>query len=73
MWLQSSSSKHGFSAENRRLTETGYSIGVTVKQIQQHFYINYPEFKEHKISLISIRRMFQAPNKHLKAVSDTRP
>ena len=61
--------QHGFSAQNRRRTETGYSTGVTVKQIQQHLYTNYPELKEHQISLSTIRRMFQAPNKHLKAAS----
>ena len=61
--------QHGFSAQNRRQAETGYSTGVTVKQIQQHLYTNYPELKEHKISLTTIRRMFQAPNKHLKAAS----
>ena len=61
--------QHGFSAQNRRRTETSYSKGVTVKQIQQHLYTNYPELKEHKISLTTIIRMFQAPNKHLKAAS----
>ena len=61
--------QHGFSEQNRRQAETGYSTGVTVKQIQQHLYTNYPELKEHKISLTTIRRMFQAPNKHLKAAS----
>ena len=61
--------QHGFSAQNCRRTETGYSSGVRVKQIQQHLYANYPELKEHKISLTTIRRMFQAPNKHLKAAS----
>ena len=61
--------QHGFSAQNRRRTEKGSSNGVTVKQIQQHLYTNYPELKEHKISLTTIRRMFQAPNKHLKAAS----
>ena len=61
--------QHGFSAQNRRRTETSYSKGVTVKQIQQHLYTNYPELIEHKLSLTTIRRMFQVPNKHLKAVS----
>ena len=32
--------QHGFSAQNRRRTESGYSTGVTVKQIQQHLYTN---------------------------------
>ena len=34
--------QHGFSAQNRRRTESGYSTGVTVKQIQQHLYTNCP-------------------------------
>jgi hypothetical protein len=59
--------QHGFSAQSRRRTETGYSSGLTVKQIQQHLYATYPALKDHKISLSTIRRMFQAPNKHLTA------
>ena len=58
--------QHGFSAQNCRRMETGYSTGVTVKQIQQHLYTIYPELREHKMPLATIRRMFQAPNKHLK-------
>ena len=61
--------QHGFSAQNRCRTKTGYSTGVTVKQMQQHLYTVFPEFKEHKISLTTIRWMFQAPNKHLKTAS----
>ena len=59
--------QHGFSAQNRRRTETGFSCGVTAKQIQQHLYDKYPDLKEHKISLTTIRRLFSAPNKHFKA------
>ena len=47
--------QHGFSAQNRRQTQTGYSIGVTIKQIQ-HLYTIYPELKERKISLTTITR-----------------
>ena len=57
----------GFSSQSRRWTETGYSSGVTAKQIQQHLYDTYPELKEHKISLSTIRRIISAPNKHFKA------
>ena len=39
--------QHGFSAQSRRRAETGYSSGVTAKQIQQHFHDTYPELKEH--------------------------
>ena len=56
----------GFSSQSRRWTETGYS-SVTAKQIQQHLYDTYPELKEHKISLSTIKRIFNAPNKHFKA------
>ena len=59
--------QHGFTAQSRRRTETGYSSGVIAKQIQQHLYDTYPELKEHKISLSTIRHMFSAPNKHFKA------
>ena len=59
--------QHGFSAQSRHRAETGYSSGVTAKQIQQHFHDTYPELKEHKISLSAIRPMFSAPNKHVKA------
>ena len=59
--------QHGFSAQNYRRTEIGCSTGETVKQIQQHLYDIYPELTEHKISLTTIRRMFQAPNKYLTA------
>ena len=59
--------QHGFSAQNRRRTETGYSSGVTAKQIQEHFYSTYLDLKQHKLSLSIIRRMSNAPNKHFQA------
>ena len=61
--------QNGFSAQNCRRTETGYFTGVTVTQIQQHLHTYYPELKEHKISFTTIRQIFQAPNKHLKAAT----
>ena len=54
----------GFSALSRRRTETAYSSGVTIKQIQSHLYQKSPTLKEHKISLTTIRRMFNTPNKN---------
>ena len=54
----------GFSALSRRRTETAYSSGVTIKQIQSHLYQKSPALKEHKISLTTICRMFNAPNKN---------
>ena len=59
--------QHRFSAQSRRRTESGYSSGVTAKQIQKQLYDTYPELKEHKISLSTIRRMFSARNKYFKA------
>ena len=59
--------EHRFSAQSRRRTETGYSSGVTAKQIQQQLCDTYPELKEHKISLSTIRRMFSARKQHFKA------
>ena len=61
--------QHGFSAQSCCQTKTGISTGVTVKQLQQYLYTNYPERKEHKISLTTIGPMFQAPNKPLKSAS----
>ena len=55
--------QHGFAAQSRRRNETGYSSGVTIKQIQNHLYSTFPELKQHKISLSTIRRMFDAPDK----------
>ena len=57
--------QHSFFAQNRRRTETGYSSDVKMKQIQQHIY---PNLKQHKLSLSTIRRMFNAPNKHFNTV-----
>ena len=59
--------QHGFSAQNRRRTETGYSSGVTAKQIQEHLYSTYLDLKQHKLSLSIIRRMSNALNKHFQA------
>ena len=59
--------QNGFSAQNRRRTETAYSSGVTAKQIQTHLYQTFPVLEQHKISLATIRRMFNAPNKSFYA------
>lgn len=59
--------QHGFSAQCRRRTETGYSSGVTVAEIRQHLLKEIPGLREHGISLTTIRRLFQAPNKGNRA------
>lgn len=59
--------QHGFSAQCRRRTETGYSSGVTVAEIRKHLLKEVPGLREHGISLTTIRRLFQAPNKGNRA------
>ena len=54
---------NGFSAQNRRRTDTGYSSGTTIVQIKNHLVDNIPGLKEHGISESTVRRLFQAPNK----------
>ena len=60
--------QHGFSAQNRCRTEAAYSSGVMAKQIQEHLCSTYLDLKQHKLSLSTIRCMFNAPNKHFKAI-----
>ena len=55
--------QHGFAAQCRRRDDTSYSSGVTINQIMEHLYVKFPELKDHTISLSTIRRMFEAPNK----------
>ena len=54
---------NGFSAQNRRRTDTGYSSGTTIVQIKNHLVDNIPGLKEHGISESTVRRLCQAPNK----------
>ena len=59
--------QHGFAAQNRRRSETWCSSGVTTSQIRDHLYENIPGLKDHNISLSTICRLFQAPNKNFHA------
>ena len=60
--------KHSsFSAQNCRRTAMGYSSGFTVSQIRKHLLENVEGLKEPRISLLTTRRLFQAPNKSLRA------
>ena len=59
--------QHGFSAQSRRRTETGYSSGVSISQIRDHLYLKFPELEKHTESLTTIGRMFQAPNKGFRS------
>lgn len=61
--------QHGFAAQCRRRSDTGNSSGVTASQIREHLYRTIPELKDHTISLSTIRRLFQAPNKKFNASS----
>ncbi|CAB3978472.1 Hypothetical predicted protein [Paramuricea clavata] len=53
--------QHGFAAQHRRRTSTGYSSGVTIAQIREHLMKEIPGLKEHGISSSTIRRLFKAP------------
>ena len=59
--------QHGFAAQCRRRNETGYSSGVSIKQIRNHLLENVPNLKERNMSLTSVRRLFEAPNKSFVA------
>ena len=59
--------QHGFAAQCRRRSETGNSSGVTASQIREHLYSVIPELRNHSVSISTIHRLFQAPNKHFKA------
>ena len=55
--------QHGFAAQQRRRTETGYSSGVTIRQIREYLIKDIEGLKEHGISQSTIRRLFNAPNR----------
>ena len=59
--------QNGFAAQSRRRTEVGFSNSVTTREIQTHLYKTFPALKEHTISQTTIRRLFQAHNKHFRA------
>ena len=59
--------KHGFSAKYRRHNETTSSSGVTIKQVCDHLLENVPGLLDPNISLTTVRRLFNAPNKGYRA------
>ena len=59
--------QHGFAAQARCRSSTGFSSGVSIKEIREHLYAKFPAIKSHTISLSTIRRMFEAPNKSFRA------
>ena len=55
--------QHGFAAHRRRRTETGYSSGVSIRDLRTHLLGNVKGLQEHRISLSTVRRLFEPPNK----------
>lgn len=55
--------QHGFAAHHRRRAETGYSSGVTISQVRDHLFNEIAGLKEFGMSLSTVRRIFNAPNK----------
>ena len=55
--------QHGFAAHHRRRTETGYSSGVSIRDLRTHLLGNVKGLQEHEISLSTVRRLFEPPNK----------
>ena len=48
--------------------DTGFSSGVTINQIRQHFLENVQGLREH-ISKSTVRRLLEAPNKSCNAAA----
>ena len=45
-----------------------FSFGALIPSKHlKHLYKTFPKLKDHKMSLATIRRMFEAPNKHFRA------
>ena len=55
--------QNGLAAQCRRRNDAGYSSGVSIREIREYLYAQFPNLKEHSISLSIIRRIFEAPNK----------
>ena len=55
--------QNGFAAQCRQRNDTGYSSGVSIREIREYWYAQFPNLKDHSISLSTIRRIFEAPNK----------
>ena len=59
--------QYGFAAQCLCRTEKVNSFGVTAAQIRDHLYNSISGLKEHSVSLSTIHRLFQAPNKHFQS------
>lgn len=54
---------HGFSAQSRRRSQTGNSMGVTLSDIRSHLLEQFPALKERGISRTVIHQLMVAPRK----------
>ena len=59
--------KHGFSGNYRRRNDTNYSSAVTIKQVRDQLLENVPGLLDHNISVTTVRRLFNEPNKSYRA------
>lgn len=59
--------QHCFSAYYRRRNETNYSSAVTIKQVRDQLLENVPGLLDHNISVTTVRRLFNEPNKSYTA------
>ena len=55
---------HGFSAQERRCTDTAQTSGVSLVQIRSHLRIKFPDLS---ISKSTIHRLLVAPNAHRRS------
>lgn len=62
-------SSHGFSAQERRRTDTANSSGVTLAEIRKYLMDKIPELKTGGISRNTIQRLMQAPHKGRRSQS----
>ena len=60
---------HGFSAQSRRRSQVGNSMGVTLKDLQVHLKENIPELKRRGISRTAIHQLMVAPRQGVRNAS----
>ena len=60
---------HGYSAEARRRTSVGNTLGVSLADIVQHVKDTFPELKNKGISRHTVHRLLVAPHKGRRSAS----
>ena len=60
---------HGFSAQSRRRSQVGNSMGVTLKDLQVHLKEKIPELKRRGISRTAIHQLMVAPRQGVRNAS----